>query len=143
MKTTNNGIKIPDNPNSLSNDSWGDIISAVINNANAINTMHGNFPTTQSDYTSGYYKTNDGFMMQWGHPAAKSTPVDGGQVTGSITFPMTFPHMCFIVVGSDAGSEGISFGFYGLNKTGCIWRTTANIAKANHTYSPNYIAFGF
>jgi hypothetical protein len=142
MKTTNNGIKIPDNPNS-SNDNIADIITAIITNGNAIDTMNGNISSIQTDYNQGYIKLSNGLIIQWGHPDAKKTPVDGGQATGSITFPKAFSHVCFVVVGSDAGAEGISFGFYGLNKNGCIWRTTANIAKANHTYSPNYIAFGF
>lgn len=142
MQTTSNNIKIPDNPNS-SSDSFADIVNAIINNGNAINTMNGNISSTQTDYNSGYIKLSNGFMIQWGHPAAVTMQANGQQITGQITFPIAFNHVCFTVIGSDAGGYGMSFGFFSLSKNGCSWRTCAGLGIANAIYSPNYIAIGY
>jgi hypothetical protein len=142
MKTTNNGIKIPDNPNS-SSDNIADIITAIITNGNAIDTMNGNISSIQTDYNQGYIKLSNGLMIQWGHPSAVKMTANGQQVQGHITFPTSFPHVCLTVVGSDAGGYGMAFGFYALNKIGCTWCTCVGLGIANWIYSPNYIAFGF
>ena len=147
MKTTSNGVQIPDNGTTSSNDKYGDIVNAIVNNANildAIFGVHGQLVPTQSDYSEGYWISSDKtFMIQWGHPAGVAMGANKEQAGGTITFPKSFTHSCLGVIGSDAGVRGMSFGFYGRTVNGCTWCTAEGLGYANAVYSPTYVAFGW
>lgn len=141
MQTTNNGIKIPDNPTN-SNDKFADIINAIISNGNIMNTINGNISTAQTDYPQGYIKFTNGFMLQWGHPPLARIGLNGEQAVARYNFPTPFTQVCIAVVGSDAGHGGMSFGFYDLNRTGFTWCTGSGVGTPNAEYAPNFLAFG-
>ena len=146
MKITANGIQIPDTGNSASTDSFATIIGAVIANANASDSMFitkGNLNIAQSDYTQGWWKSTDGFIIVWGFPTGVTMITSGVTIVGHIDFPTSFPHVCLKVIGSDAGGAGMSFGFYEITNTGCTWCTAKGLGTAGNTYSPSYIAFGW
>jgi len=142
-KTT--GIMIPDPPTSASADTFADLVNAVINNANimkAMFTITGNLSSIQSDFNTGWFKDANGIIHAFGHPTPVKMLADGMPVSGTIVFETPFPTLCLNVIGSDAGTGAMAFGFYNLTKTGCSWRTCAGLGQAGGTYAPNYQAIG-
>ncbi|HEY8805439.1 MAG TPA: hypothetical protein VIM42_10120 [Clostridium sp.] len=146
MRTTDNGIQIPDIANPASTDSFASIVGAVIANANASDSMFttkGILDKIQSDFTQGWWKSTDGFTIAWGYPTGVAVVTAGVPVTGHIDFPTSFPHVCLKVIGSDAGGAGMSFGFYNITNSGCTWCTAEGLGQAGKWYAPSYIAFGW
>jgi hypothetical protein len=118
-------------------------INDKVSNEAFQSSYSGNYSVDQNDYIQGWRKDPDGFMTVWGYPTRVMCIGDGNQVSGTITFPKAFPHVCLKVVGSDTGAEGIGYGFYGISKTGCTWITPKSITVDGHMYSPSYIAYGY
>jgi hypothetical protein len=150
MKTTINGVDIPDNGNGYSTDKYGSIVDAVVNHGNILDGLfstNGSIPNTQSDYSTGYRIAKDGFIIQWGYASKLTMNSNKDQLIGTIVFPIQFPHVCLKVFGNDTGinnsSAGMSFGFYNFTNKGCTWCTALGLGIAGRVYAPNWFAIGF
>jgi hypothetical protein len=117
------------------------LINSKLSKSDFLNSFSGQYSGHESDYINGWRIEPDGHMEAWGYPDMVAKPV-GGQAVGHITFPRAFGKICLGVIGSDAGPEGMGFGFYNITTTGCTWCTCKGVGIDGGLYAPRYRAHG-
>lgn len=118
------------------------ILNLKLSKSDFLNSFAGEYSGHESDYINGWRIQPDGYTEMWGYPDPVAKP-SGGQAVGQIIFPKPFKHICLNVIGSDAGWEGMGFGFYNLTTTGCTWCTSKGVGVDGTRYAPKYMAYGF